>query len=132
MKELVLKPFKGREVNSKQTYKVYRNLHKGAFSIVCKKEGVVAHGENFFMENVLFNVSEAGRQRVLRERCKNVHAYVIGTLRLEVDFKFNKREIYYNPYDEGFFYYKDNKEKVESANMIILTENKIFEVIRNG
>jgi len=38
------------------------------------------HAEALLLESVSFKVSEAGRQRVIRERSKNVHAGLVGEL----------------------------------------------------
>lgn len=60
---------------------VYYNLHKHTFSIRDRKTRiVVGHADYVQLRNVTFHVSEAGRQRVLRERRKNVHAFVRGTV----------------------------------------------------
>lgn len=59
----------------------YRNLHKGCWSLKELRTGrVIAHLEEVFISDALFRVSEAGRQRVLRERAKNVHAGVVGVV----------------------------------------------------
>nr|WP_294850007.1 hypothetical protein [uncultured Sphingomonas sp.] len=63
---------------------VYFNLHRKLFSVKAlegpHKGRVIAHHDNVWLKDATFKVSEAGRQRVLRERRKNVHAYVVGTL----------------------------------------------------
>ena len=63
---------------------VYFNLHKKLYSIKaldgpCKGR-VVAHATHVALDNCTFAVSEAGRQRVIREQKKNVHAGVMGIL----------------------------------------------------
>ena len=63
--------------------KVYRNLHsKGGtlYSVMNSKGRVIGHVESILLENVKFHVREGGRQRVLREKRKNVHAFVIGDI----------------------------------------------------
>ena len=60
---------------------VYLNLHKTGFLSVRAAEGpdkgrVVGHVSAIQLEDCSFRVSEAGRQRVIRDRCKNVHATV--------------------------------------------------------
>lgn len=62
---------------------VYRNLHKRGPSgepIYSVRSGgrVVEHTPSIWLIGVSFVVREAGRQRVLRERAKNVHAWVRG------------------------------------------------------
>lgn len=60
---------------------VYFNLHKRVFSVRdVKTRRVIAHTRNLILKDVTFKVSEAGRQRVLREKRKNVHAVVRGEI----------------------------------------------------
>ena len=61
---------------------VYWNLHRKTYSIRAM-EGptrglVVGHADEMTLHNVEFKVSEAGRQRVLRHKRKNVHAGIVG------------------------------------------------------
>lgn len=56
---------------------VYWNLHKDLYS-VRKKGRVHRHATHVQLRNVTFAVSESGRQRVLREGRKNVHAGIRG------------------------------------------------------
>lgn len=64
--------------------RVYRNLHKNQWSMVRKAEGgpwhVYDHQDDLALMGVTFHVSEAGRQRVIAEQRKNVHAYAKGGL----------------------------------------------------
>lgn len=63
---------------------VYWNLHKACWSIQCREGAdygrVIAHAKDVALEGVRFTVSEAGRQRVLATKRKNVHAFVVGVL----------------------------------------------------
>lgn len=74
-----------------KVYQVYRNLHNGkcrddgskaaVWSIKDKETGlVVMHADSVAISNPRFVVNESGRQRVLKEQRKNVHAYVEGRL----------------------------------------------------
>lgn len=62
---------------------VYFNLHRKCLSVKAlegeRKGRVIAHVDSVLLANVTFKVSEAGRQRVIREQRKNVHAGVVGT-----------------------------------------------------
>lgn len=63
---------------------MYFNLHRLCWSLKAL-EGpnagrVVAHAASVRLSGCSFKVSEAGRQRVLSERRKNVHAGIVGTL----------------------------------------------------
>lgn len=60
---------------------VYRNLHNGKFSVRDRKtKRVIAHCDEVTLAGAVFRVSQAGRERVLRERRKNVHAVIAGKL----------------------------------------------------
>lgn len=68
--------------------KVYFNLHRKCYSIKAM-EGprygkVIAHAKAVLMLGCTFKVSEAGRQRGLREGKKNVHAGIVGMLSLVI------------------------------------------------
>ena len=56
--------------------RVYYNFRKKLFSVQEKINGswkVVEHTKEIFLRNATFKVSEAGRQRVLKQKRKNVH-----------------------------------------------------------
>ena len=58
---------------------VYFNLHKHLFSVRSARSGrVILHTDRVHIHNPEFVVRQGGRQRVLREGKKNVHAFVRG------------------------------------------------------
>lgn len=58
---------------------VYWNLTKKIWSVRNEKTGrIVAHLPELTVQNCNFVVSQAGRERVIREKSKNVHAGVRG------------------------------------------------------
>ena len=58
---------------------VYFNLHKHLFSVRSARSGrVILHTDRVHIRNPEFVVRQGGRQRVLREGKKNVHAFVRG------------------------------------------------------
>lgn len=64
--------------------RVHWNLYRKCWSIQRKNDRgrwyVAFHADSVGLSGVKLKVSEAGRQRVLREKRKNVHAYAEGTL----------------------------------------------------
>ena len=62
--------------------KVYFNLHKKLFSVVAlegeDKGKVIEHTDKIDLAQPIFRVQKAGRKKVLKEKRKNVHAYVMG------------------------------------------------------
>jgi len=60
--------------------KVYYNLQKDCLSVVDTSTGkLYCHSHRVELKDARFHVNENGRQRVVREKRKNVHAYVVGT-----------------------------------------------------
>ena len=60
---------------------VYYNLHKHCWSVKDQKSGhVVAHADTVTLSDCEFVVNDSGRQRVLQEQKKNVHAFVRGKI----------------------------------------------------
>jgi hypothetical protein len=84
------------QLHGKHVY-VYRNLHNGLFS-VWHKGKVLAHVPEIHLENAEFRVRESGRQKVLREKKKNVHAFVVGTVSSQPPESAPSTPITYNPY----------------------------------
>ena len=135
---------------------VYRNLHNGMFSIQCREAPyygkVIAHAKVVGINNPLFVVRENGRQKVLRERKKNVHAFVVGELSMfnQGHVRDEYRElvddlsplykgqcpstmfaerIEYNPYlyDSFVFADHDGMSKVDSASSVFMdVENGMY------
>lgn len=109
---------------------VYFNLHKKLWSIKSLKTGrVIAHANTVQLKDVKFKVSEAGRQRVLKEKRKNVHAGVVGTL-IAKDFFFHPTllndVISYNPYKGKYFYNVKNDKYIHNADGVILAQKKVY------
>jgi hypothetical protein len=58
---------------------VYRNLNNGLISIQDLSTGLVlGHASAIDLQEASFIVREAGRQQVIKEKRKNVHAFVRG------------------------------------------------------
>lgn len=109
-----------------QVVDVYRNLHRKCWSV--RHRGIVRlHCETVTLGNVTFRVSEAGRQRVLRERRKNVHAVVRGTLvSRQGSVGEGSLEVVYNPYKGGTFRYALTDTPVHGARVVCLHRGKVW------
>lgn len=119
---------KGRTLTHGQEVFVYYNLHKHVFSVKDVKTGlVVAHTSVIHLENATFKVSEAGRQRVLAEKRKNVHAGVRGTfVRPEPWNLTSVKRATYNPYLFSSFVDVASQEPLEQASEVMLVNKKIY------
>ena len=121
---------------------VYFNLHKKCWSVKAlegeNKGRVVAHTTYIVIKDAKFKVSEAGRQRVLREKKKNVHAGVVGEC---VGVKYSGMDLLasgielpaddlikvsYNPYKAGHFVNKETNEPVHTAQFAYLNDKTVM------
>ena len=95
--------------------RVYRNLHRQCLSI---KQGVVrCHTNYIFLTNVTYPVNTRVRDRVRKERKKEVHAYVMGYVsspRLVDDVKL-LGTVSYNPYVNDRFVLDNAHEMIYSS-----------------
>jgi len=108
-------------------YYMYRNLHTNTFSI--KYKGlVIEHPTIVIMKDVKFKVSENGRQNVLKEKRKNVHATVVANeYKIVDDINITKlTEVYYNPYTTPTFIIKDTNEPIYKVDIVYGYKNKIY------
>lgn len=106
---------------------VYFNLHKRLFSVRAaegeNRGKVIAHSPTVYLANAVFKVSEAGRQRVLREKRKNVHAGVQGVLLGLSDEKDTSGvPVTYNPYRFNTFVFSGSMEPVFAADRVTLSD----------
>lgn len=123
-------PFKGRDPHSATTVFVFRNLHVAMWSIIANdgphKSLVVGHAKHVVLDFARWRVNQTGRQRVLREKVKNVHAGVYGLLAdiepVEVDWQ----RVTYNPYATNHFHLADmdaSASSVESSRYAMFDMN---------
>ena len=102
---------------------VYFNLHKRVFSVrSCKTGRVVHHTKNVHIRDPQFVVREGGRQRVLRERKKNVHAFVRGYATYFEDCPMSDT-IGYNPFKYDSFVKMPDETPVHKAKRAWLNVN---------
>lgn len=125
--------------------RVYRNLTKKCWSVLNRYTGkVILRADALTLVVCKFQVSEPGRKRVLREKRKNVHAFVQGVLvsvtvgdmtvsvddLWQFDSKSPERLVTYNPYRAGYFYQTANGKKVQSANMVTFREDGTVKALK--
>lgn len=110
---------------------VYFNLHRKLFSVKAlegdMKGRVIAHRQHVLINDATFKVSEAGRQRVIREKRKNVHAGVSGTWFEDATvgstnafITINGSAIMYNPYKYSTFVHLYGEHPITSARLVAL------------
>lgn len=106
---------------------VYKNLHTGTWSVRDLGVGrVVAHPLAVLISDADFVVRKSGRERVLREQRKNVHAFVRGTIMDmyivdkpdDLSERFGKAT--YNPYNNDSFIDCDTGEPVKHSSLVYM------------
>lgn len=124
------------QLNQGDLVRVYYNLHKKTFSIQKKINStwlVVGYKDQFMLADCKFKVSENGRQKVLRDRKKNVHAFIYGKIVESgmgldgCEYKNLPAIISYNPYEGNTFVCKnltDKPFKVGGAMCVKFTNGK--------
>ena len=105
---------------------VYKNLHKDCWSI--KQDGLVkAHTEEVRMWDCAFQVNAKGRQKVLDEQRKNVHAGIKGYIDNDQQVP-SGVEVTYNPYKYDSFVDKATELPIYSSQFTTLTKHKVVAV----
>jgi hypothetical protein len=111
---------------------VYFNLHKKVWSVRDQKtRKVIAHLQSVYIKDATFKVSEAGRQRVLAEKKKNVHAGVEGYLYYPDHYEVLAlleygTQVSYNPYKASTFVRKESGLPVQHSALVLLADKKCF------
>ena len=113
---------------------VHYNLNKHTFSITYKNK-LITHADHIKLNDVEFRVRPGGRDRVLEDKRKNVHAFVIGTLLEYCKYpceslpnETNNNIVTYDPYKYSSYVMKDTKEPIYRVGGVemINSRNKIF------
>ena len=113
---------------------VYFNLHKKCWSVKAMSGSdrgrVIDHSHAVALADGVLKVSHAGRQRVLNEKCKNVHAGCQGEVVTLEKAQVQARqwvEVTYNPYKYESFVLKSNPEiKVDKFKYCRMMYGKVF------
>lgn len=107
---------------------VYFNLHKKVWSVKAlngpNRGRVIARLTDVSLIDASFRVSKAGRERVLRERRKNVHAGVVGYLAPVIKNETDAKRVRYNPYLKGEFFDAVTEQSVFKASSVVLDSNR--------
>jgi hypothetical protein len=114
---------------------IYRNLHKDCFSL--RYKGIVTrHFNTAYLGSVDFKVNQKGRLNVLRDKQKNVHAFVTcetSSIEFFDNTIFDNAylakyyiEVTYNPYLGDSFVTKVGNWKIRKASNVVLFDNKIY------
>ncbi len=119
-------------LESGQIVRIAYHAVKKCFSIRhLKTRKVIGYTNRIVLRDVSFIVSQAGRNRVLRDREKHVHAFMIGTYEPNIQQLSRKKhginsEAYYNPYTTLMFINRNTNESLTCADLAICEERRVF------
>lgn len=88
----------------------------------------IRYVSGILLRDVVFHVSEAGRQTCLREGVRNVHAWVVGTETAVSVKPSTERRAIYDPWKGGTFVDADTLEPVHTASYAWLVGKDVFYV----
>lgn len=113
--------------------KVYRNLNRKCWSVLGKGNKLLLHADALVLQDCTFVVQEGGRQRVVREGRKNVHAFAqgeIAPMASHQEFRPNLKRVIYNPYKSPTFIWEHNKQEsvTESKCVLLNNDGKMYAV----
>jgi hypothetical protein len=113
---------------------VYYNLNKHTFSVTYKNR-LITHADYIKLNDIEFRVRQGGREKVIKEKRKNVHSFVIGTLMDYCKYPCeslpsepNSHIVTYDPYKYNSYVMKDTQEPIYKTGEVemINSRNKIF------
>jgi hypothetical protein len=115
---------------SKARFFTYRNLNAGDWFSVKQRGKVIGYVNCAKVTDGTFHVLESGRQRCIKKKQRNVHAYVISQKQPQ-DIKHYPRdselvEVKYNPFQMGNFFRKDNGQPVLTAEVCYLIHGRAY------
>ncbi|MFD1136561.1 hypothetical protein [Paenibacillus urinalis] len=106
------------------------NLHKKCLSIRdYQTKRVIDYRACIVLCNVNFIVHQKGRERVLKERKKNLHAFISGYYYADLQSEIKevpKHKAYYNPYKTKSFVNKETMEVLRTAKRVYCAGKNIY------
>jgi hypothetical protein len=111
--------------------RVYRNLNNGRISVQAQDDQnrwkVVAHVQDLVMCQVSLTVRQSGRQRVIAQRQKNVHAWAEGRLVGVVDEALDcPINLAYDPYRNSCFVERSSQKPIVQCQALVVRNNRVF------
>lgn len=110
---------------------IYWNITRGVWSVKAlqgeHRGRVIKHVTDITLTDCTFKVSERGRQAVLAERVKNVHAGVVGYMESPElpEVSDEHIDVTYNPYKFATFVNRANTEEaVHTAKLVKMHSNR--------
>ena len=94
---------------------------------------LVCHAETAVIYQPVLRVQCGGRERAVREKSRNVHAFARGFSVIDADVaEYLCRDdiirVRYNPFKFGYFYREDTMQRVDAADLVVLDHHSMFAI----
>lgn len=111
----------------KAKYYIFRNLTRNCFSVKYKGK-VIAHCDTFIAKNAHTKVNKATRARVVHEKKKYVHAYVVcESIAIDECIPMHHTtELKYNPFKQSSFTLQNINCDLVGFSYIVGYDGKVF------
>lgn len=120
-----LHPVTGRDPSTAPRVAVYRNLHRGAWSIRAEqgphKGRLLGHATAVALTDCTMRVGRAAALRIANGAAREVHAWVIGTLVGQASIG-DPTRLVYRPHERPEFYAAATGRTVWTAPRVIFTD----------
>ena len=120
-----IRPVNNRDPYAASRVAVYKNLHKGSWSIRAldgfHKGTVVAHADAVAIVNCRMHVNEKARIRIAAGGPREVHAWIVGTL-AQVTLT-NPQQLTYRPHERATFFLAVTGEPIWEAPAVLFTDS---------
>lgn len=114
-----------RDPHSARRVAVYKNLHKGAWSVRAldgpHKGRVVAHAEVVGLLDCAMHVGLAAQKRIAAGAPREVHAWIVG--RLAAVSLERPTRLVYRPHERPDFYLASTGRAVQTAPAVLFTDH---------
>lgn len=114
-----------KEPTDGQRVHAYYNIPKDTVSVRNTSRKVILHRDTVVLRDGDFRVSEPGRERVLENERKNVHAMVYGYWAEECPVECPVA-VRYNPYEDPYFKTVEGGERIEEADWVIIEKDRCY------
>lgn len=107
-----------QEVAVNERVKVYRNTNRGCWSILGTDNKLLLHADALVLKDCKFTVQPAGRERVVPEGKKNVHAFVTGVIVPIIwhhQFREKLERVIYNPIRYDHFIVESDQTEISKS-----------------
>lgn len=118
-------------IDQSKPVRVFKNPKRDCYNIM-QNGRVKANAKQIWLKDAEFLVRESGRQRMLRERRKNIHAYIVGELLAYVQpedeqmiERLEGRNATYNPFQYSSFVDCETEAPLKTAQMVQLDERGV-------